>query len=350
LFLAVDSQPAQTSENFMPAVLEQASTDPASYTALADTYRDAHNLQAALTEYRHALELDPVKPGPEVSIAETEYGAGHRDEALAAYRNAFTLLRAMVDTHRVPETFWINFARIAADAHAHHFDIELQPATENVLNAYVRKNGTYRTDELLQSAWTGVGLDDPARATAWLLALANTATPDDRSALVESISNLPIPKAQREPIFRARLALARAEFNNAPQMQREYQQQLDDAIGNYVAWLLDQHRTVDAAALPGSVSSETQRTDHFVRLEVLFAVQQSRLAAMLDGFRADPMLHRSASFRVSRTRCGFTTAMQTAAPCWSSCSRASSRCSNWTSPTSLRSRRPVSIPATLLAR
>src|SRR6185437_9631663 len=106
LFFALAPQAARASEDFMPAVIEQAPSDPASYAALADTYRDAHNLTAALTEYRHALELDPTEPGPEVSIAEAQYDAGHRDEALTAYRDALSILRALVDTHRVPETFW----------------------------------------------------------------------------------------------------------------------------------------------------------------------------------------------------------------------------------------------------
>ncbi len=289
LFLALAAQPAHASEDFMPAVIERAPTDPASYTMLADTYRDAHNLPAALKEYRHALELDPADPGPEVSIAEAEYDAGHRDEALAAYRNAFGKLRALVDTRKVPETFWTTFGRIAGDAHAHRLGVELQPAMDNVLSAYIRKNGTYRTDELFQSAWTALGLADPARATNWLLNLANAGSVENRPSLVGSIEALPIPIVQREPIFRARVALVRAAINNAPQMQRDYQQQqLDEAISNYAAWLLDQHRSADAATLLGSVAPSERRTDQFVQLDLLLAVQQSRLTAVLDGFRADP--------------------------------------------------------------
>ena len=289
LFLAVTAQPSHPSEDFMPAVLEQASSDPASYTALADAYRDAHDLSAALTEYRHALELDPIEPGPQVSIAEAEYDAGHHDEALAAYRDAFGILRALVDTHKVPETFWTTFGRIAVDAHAHHLGVELQPAMDRMLNAYIRKNSTYRTDELFQSAWTALGLDDPARATEWLLTLTNAAPADDRSSLLASVSGLPIPEAQREPIFRTRLTLARAAFNNAPQMERDYQQQqLDEAVGGYAAWLLDQHRPADAAALLGSLAPAERRTDRFFRLDFLLAAQQSRLPALLDSYRTDP--------------------------------------------------------------
>jgi cellulose synthase operon protein C len=289
LFLALAQQPARPSEDFMPALIEQAPTDSASYTALADTYRGAHNLAAALAEYRHALELDPAEPGPEVSIAEAQYEAGHRDEALAAYRDAFSMLRTLVDTHKVPETFWATFGRIAADAHAHRLGAELQPAMDNVLGAYIRKNRTYRTDELFQSAWTSLGLDDPARATEWLLTLTNVGSPDDRSSLVESVADLPIPNAQREPVFRARLELARAAFNSTPEMQREFEQQaLDNAISNYAEWLLDRQRTADAAALLGAVASSERRKDQFIRLDLLLAVLQSRLTAVLNSFSVDP--------------------------------------------------------------
>ena len=289
LFLALHPQTAPASEDFMPAAIEQASSDPTSYTALGDTYCDAHNLSAALAEYSHALELDPMDPGPEVSIAEVQYDAGHRDEALAAYRSALVMLRAFVDTRKVSETFWTTFARIAADAHAHRLGVDLQPAMDDVLSAYIRKNGTYRTDELLQSAWTAIGLDNPARATEWLLTLVNSGSSHDRAWLIESVSSLPIPVAQLEPVLRARVELERAELNNAePELRGSQQQQLDEAIGKYAAWLLDQHRTVEAATVLGSVAPSERHTDQFVRLDLLLAVQQSRLDVLLDTFRADP--------------------------------------------------------------
>jgi hypothetical protein len=289
LFLAVSPQPARASEDFIPAVLERAASDPACYSTLGDTYRDAHNLTGALAEYRHALELDPTEPGPQVSIAEAEYDAGHREEALAAYREVFAILRSLVDTHKVPEAFWATFEQVARDAGAHQFGFELQPAMGSLLSAYIRKNGTYRTDELFQSAWIAVGPDDPARATDWLLRLTNAGSPEVRSSLVESVSLLPIPSAQREPIFRMRLGVAREAVSSAPQLQRDYQvQQLDAAISSYASWLLDRHRTADAAALLNSVAPSDRRSDQFVQLDLVLAVQQSRLTAMLDGYRADP--------------------------------------------------------------
>lgn len=288
LFLAASRQPAHASEDFMPAVLEAAPTDPSSYNTLGDTYRDAHNLPAAIAEYQHALELDPSEPKPEVSIAEAEYDAGHREDALAAYRAAFKILRTLVDTRKVPETFWTTFGQIANDVHEHRLGSELQPEMETLLNAYIRKNGAYRTDELFQSAWTAVGLDDPARGTEWLLSLANAAPADDDASLVELIAALPIPQPDREPVFRAGVALARTALNNAPQMQHEFQQQqLDAAIMSYASWLLNQHRTADAAALLESVAATAHATDQFVRLDLLLAMQQPRLTALLDGYRAD---------------------------------------------------------------
>lgn len=289
LLLALAQQPLRASEDFMPAVIERTSTDPDSFTALADTYRDAHNLPAALAEYRHALELDPDDPGPEVSIAEAELDAGHRDEALAAYRDAFVMLHALVETHKVPEAFWTSFGRIATDAHQHHLGAELQPAMDNLLGAYIHKNGMYRTDELLQSAWVAIGLDDPARATDWLVALTNAAPVGGRWSLIESVSNLPIPIAQREPVLRARLALARAAVGSADATQHDYEDgQLNAAIENYAAWLLDRHRTDEAAALLGSVASSERHSDRFVQLYILLAVQQQRLTALLDSYRANP--------------------------------------------------------------
>lgn len=289
LFLALAAPPPQPSEDFMAAVLEQAPSNPASYIALGDTYRDARNLAGALGEYQHAIELDPAEPGPEISVAEAELDAAHRDEALAAYRRAFLKLRAMVDTHRVPESFWESFDRIAGDAHAHRLGLELQPAMDNVLRAYIRKNSTYRTEELLQAAWTALGVDEPARATQWLLDLTNAAPSDDRSMLIDSVSALPIPAAQREPILRARLAVARNALNSATPAEREYeQQQLDDAVCNYAEWLLDQKRSADATTLLHSVGAAEHRSDRFARLDLLVAAQQSRVAALLDEFRADP--------------------------------------------------------------
>jgi hypothetical protein len=87
----------------------------------------------------------------------------------------------------------------------------------------------------------------------------------------------------------ARISIARNELNEAAPMELEYeQQQLNAAIAEYATWLLDQNRATDAATLLNTVASSERRTEQFARLDLLLAVQQSRLSALLDEFRADP--------------------------------------------------------------
>ncbi|MDE1163066.1 MAG: hypothetical protein PW792_14170 [Acidobacteriaceae bacterium] len=283
LFLALKPQPAHESEDFIPAVLEQAPSDPASYNALAGTYLEAHNLAAAITEYRHALELAPEDPTPLASIARAQMEAGHRDEALSTYREALSLLRALVDTHTVPEAFWTTFASIASDADAYKLGNDLRPSMNAVLVAYLRKNGTYRAEELLQSAWDSSSSQDSQSAMTWILALIHEIPADERYTELDWVNaTLPLSNAQKDLLFRTQLALLRS--TNAS--SQSYQ--LQTLLHTYALWLLKQHRTADAATLLQTVAAAKRNDDNIADAFLLLAAQQSNLPALLERFLTSP--------------------------------------------------------------
>ena len=72
------------------------------------------------------------------------------------------------------------------------------PKSTRLLRAYLRRNGNYRSNALLHSAYLVNG--EPAAATVWLLDLASVA-PDPGAVLADVVEAPWIPVAQRAPIY-----------------------------------------------------------------------------------------------------------------------------------------------------
>ena len=315
LFLALAPTPAHDPEDFLPAPLELSASDPANYTALAQTYLDAHHLDAAIAEYGHVIELDPTNPSPDIAIAEALGSAGRRDPSIASFHTALTKLRAMVDLNAVPEEFWTAFAAIAADAHQDNLGPTLQPAMDAVLSAYLRKNGNYRAEELLHSAFTALTPSDvssrpeartgvpggrslpagvesaaverPVGPAAWTLSLiAQIPSADQLSALTELAAQTWFPAYQRDALYRRQIAVAQSQLPSATP-DDDTLAQLTALQTAYLHWLLDHSRIVEAQTLFDSIPA-TQQNDELRTLAVLLAARQSRLPALLDSFIADP--------------------------------------------------------------
>ena len=289
LFLTLAPQPGHDPEDFLPAQLELSSSNTENYTALAQTYLDAHQPDAAIAEYRHVIELDPTNPAPDIAIAEALWSAGRRDPAIASFSDALTKLRAMVDLDAVPEEFWTGFAAIAEDAQHDQLGPTLKPGMDAVLTAYIRKNGDYRTIELLQSAARSLGEENPA-AIEWLLSLlGEMPAADQLSALTELTAQSWFPAAQRDALFRRQIALAQSQISSATHDDaNDALTQLTTLKTAYLHWLLDHNRTAEAQTLFDTIPPTQRHSEELGTIAVLLAAKQSRLPALLDSFTADP--------------------------------------------------------------
>jgi tetratricopeptide (TPR) repeat protein len=295
-FLTLTAQPAHDPEDYLAAEIERAPSDPASFSALAQTYFSANKFDASIAEYRHAIELDPADPAPDISIADVLWSEQRHDEALAELTTALTKLRARVDLRAVPESFWTDFAGVASDADDYQLGTQLKPAMTVVLEAYIRKNGTYRSTELLQSAFTALAKPKPADAIAWMLSLVAAASTDDQLTMISELAEETwIPSTQLGALNRAEIALAQTQGqakdsdassdagDDAPDQVTTYKTK-------YLKWLLTNNRAADAQVVLDSLTPAQRESDDIQPITILLAARQSRIPTLLAGYQSNPKL------------------------------------------------------------
>jgi hypothetical protein len=290
LFLALAATPSHDPEDFLPAPLELSASNPAGYSELAQTYLDAHKVDAAIAEYQQVIELDPSDPSPDISIAEALWSDGRHDAALTSWNTALTKLRVMVDLDSVPEEFWTSFAALADDAHTNRLGATLKPGMDSVLAAYIHKNGNYRTTELLQSAFTALSAENPMAAAGWTLSLVGDMPSEDQLSALSDLAEQPwFPAVQLDGIYRREIDLAQSQLLAAKpaDSNSDALTQLTTLRTKYLQWLLDNHRDGDAQRVFDSISAADRHTAEFETFAVLLAAKQSRLPALLTDLQGD---------------------------------------------------------------
>ena len=153
----------RNAEGFLPAMLEESPASASGYVTLADYYGGAGDTRHAIADYNHALELSPNRPDVYDSLAVAYYKQGDRAAALGQWKQAFSVLSAQLNGSHLPETFWADFGHTCDQLAARQLFGELKPDADAILRTYLRRNGNYRSNALLHSAYAASG--DPAAAT-----------------------------------------------------------------------------------------------------------------------------------------------------------------------------------------
>ncbi|MBB5063430.1 hypothetical protein [Granulicella mallensis] len=282
------AKPDADPEDYLPAGLEISPQSSNSYIALAQAYVDAHKYDAALTEYRHVEELAPDDPEPNRAMAEILWTEGHHDEALAQWKQALAKLRAMVEEQSVPESFWTNFTSIANDAGDYQIGPRLKSEMDAVLEPYIRKNGSYRSTELLHAAYVALEKVSATEAADWVLALAANTT-DQRAILSSLTDETWFPRAQFGDIYRHELVLTQAEAAKAKTTEDDGAQSVLTSIQlKYLKWLLQQGQTAEAQRLLDSIPAAQRQSEEMQTVTLLLAARQSRLAQWIADYQNDP--------------------------------------------------------------
>lgn len=289
-FLTLAPTPAHDPEDYLPSQLELSSSDPASHYSLANTYLDAHKVDDAIAEYRHVIELQPADPLADISIAEALWSAGRHNDALNNWNEGLRKLRAMVDVRAVPENFWTSFAKVADDANSNHIGAQLRPGMDTVLTAYVRKNGNYRSEELLSSAYRALSSANQSDAVNWVLSVvAAIPKPDQSQALSTLIEARWFPRTDADPVYRRMIVLAQQDVQGAKSdAEANYpESRLQSIQTQYIQWLLANQRTADAQRTFDSIPANQRQTDALQVIAVLLAAKQSRVPALLAAYAND---------------------------------------------------------------
>jgi hypothetical protein len=284
-YLSVTQQPG--AGDFLVAALEQSPASSEGYLHLADYYAESNDLSGAIADYNHVLELTPVSPSVHDRIALAYFRQGARKEALAQWKSALATLLQQVSTAHSPESFWSDFALICDHLGSRRFFTELKPDVDSVLRAYLRRNGNYRSNAPLRSAY--IALHDPAAATAWVLDLSSVA-PDPTAILIDVADAPWIPLAQRTPIYQRILAAEQNAFEKSEGLARE--NALSSLRNWQVRWanyLIEAKQFAQAAEYLAVLPQETHVAmwATITPLELKAAAQLGTLDAKIASYRAD---------------------------------------------------------------
>jgi tetratricopeptide (TPR) repeat protein len=273
-------------DDFLPAEMEHTPTRDPAYFAAALYYEEAGDLNRAISDYQHVVDLNSSRIDVHNRLAGIYWKQKRQDQALSEWARALELLKAQTTTSRTPETFWGDFSSTINSLAAHPSLAQFQPDIHEVLRNYVKRNGTYRLQPLLLAALPRAG--SPAAASALLLELSAGA-PEKLSFLRQAIADKARLKTDLEPLYRRALELAKEAAQKSEGAAQQYSQQ--EYEGLQIEWLqyLLESKQYDRlrgelAAMPRPV---WERRTELVALQLKLAAQTSGLEAILDDYRAD---------------------------------------------------------------
>jgi tetratricopeptide (TPR) repeat protein len=268
-------------EDFLAAQLEQSPASPAPYLDLARTYAEASNLPAAVAEYNHALELAPTIPAsPAIhdELAILLFRANRKDDALTHWHAALDTLRQMQQHAIYPEAWFNSLETITRHLGERHLTVAFRTDLETILGPYLAKNGTYRSNELLQSVYQASAT--PADGTDLLLTLANAA-PAPGFILSDLSGAAWLSDASSQQILKRRIQLALAPGSTDTDGASRLRELL---LQSYIK----NHQYAEAQTFLTSAPVTQQTSATFATARILLAAQAGSLDALLATFRAAP--------------------------------------------------------------
>jgi cellulose synthase operon protein C len=275
-------------EDFFPAELEQSPASTSGYLSLAEYYVENGDAAQAVADYQHALELAPGQADIHDRLALAYYKQAARAEAISQWKQALAVLQQQVSKRQAPESFWADFARICDHLRARRMFSDLKPDLDALLRTYLRRNGNYRSNALLHSAYVANG--DPATSTVWLLDLASVA--QDPVAVLADVADASwIPVAQRAPIYQRVLQLEQDALTSREGLEREgAEQSLRSWQVRWARYLVVTKQYAGASAAIASLPKQTRETEAaaLIPLELQVAAQTGNLDSIIGGYRTDP--------------------------------------------------------------
>ena len=274
-------------EDFLRAPLEQSPGSSSGYQGLADYYAQSGETQPAIEDYKRALELSPGQADIHDRLAVAFYQDGKREDAIAEWKLLFSALLKQENGSRPPESFWSDFGRACDHIHSRHLFAAVKPEIDVLVRTYLRRNGTYRSNALLQSAYTAVG--DPSAATIWLLEVSSSA-PDWTSILSDVVEARWIPLERRGPIYQRILEKKQDDLAKADDLDKENAR--SDLFSWQLRWtryLIDTKQFSQANDFLAGLPQDRQSAElnALAPLELRVAAAGGTLDQKIAGYRSD---------------------------------------------------------------
>ncbi|HET6843685.1 MAG TPA: hypothetical protein VFK06_18695 [Candidatus Angelobacter sp.] len=287
-------------EEFVPAEIEHTPSRAAAYFSAGLYYEEAGDLPRAMVDYGHVLELDAGRIDVHNRLAGIYWKQKRSDAAQEEWKRALEMLKVQTTTGKILDTFWGDYSATLSNLAAHKLLAQFQPAVNEILHAYVKRNGSYRVQELLRNTLPRLG--DPAAATALLLDLSGDAS--DKLDFLRSFAQDGDPlKYDPEPVFARVLELAQERAQKAEGVAKEYAE--DDYERLEIRWLqyLLKAKKYDRLREELNVLSGTVREKQQAELtpiQLKLAAQSGELDGVIAGYRAEGE-HAPASEVLRRT-------------------------------------------------
>jgi hypothetical protein len=269
--------------DYLPAMLEATPGRSDAYFALAEYFRNAGDSSAAAADYGNALELNPGRADVHDRLALMAAKSGRVDEAAAEWRLAIAAFLGLMNQSHVPPAFWADFGDTLRHIGDAHQLAPLRAEIDSVLKIYIRRNGAYQVDSLLE----GVLAADPAGGMQWIADLSRAAA-DPVQFLGFLINQQWISDAQKDVLYARLVESAQAR------MAQSYGDHRTGTESELLRWqitwadyLMTQKQYARARAIVTAFSEEarTRRANEIVPLEIRTAARTNTLSAQLAAYR-----------------------------------------------------------------
>ena len=275
-------------EDYLPAMLEGTPARSDAYFTLADYYRDAGQLENALEDFAHALELDSKRADAHDRTAQILWQQGKQDSAVKEWSLALKAFRTQEDSRSVPPAFWTDLRATLENIGERKLLPQLREDAERVVRTYVRRNGSYRAAPILRGALAAAG--DPAQGADWLVDLSRAA-PSPIAFLSELVSASWFPAGHKAPVYQKILALAQ------DQVTKTFGAEHSTALGTLHHWqlrwinfLLDNRRVTDAQTAFNNLPEDFRDPQQpgIASIMLRLAAQSNKLEELLHQFQQAP--------------------------------------------------------------
>jgi cellulose synthase operon protein C len=268
-------------EDYLPAMVEATPGRSDAYFAMGEYFRDSGDDASATADYQRALELDPTRADVHDRLAAMAGKAGRLEEAVREWRLAMTAFYDMMNRSRVPQSFWGELNGALVHIGEAKQLAPLKDDIDKLLRLYIRRNGAYQVDTLLQGVMAATG--DPARGVEWIVELSKSAV--EPVVFVSSLLQQPwMPEAQQDILYRRLVESAQAK--GAASFGEEQLSAQAEVWRWQIAWaeyLLKHNENQRAAQIVAGLpdAARKQQRGDIIELEIRVAARSGRIAAQL---------------------------------------------------------------------
>jgi tetratricopeptide (TPR) repeat protein len=254
------------------------------YESLARTYADAGKVDEALVEYRHALELEPGAASVYDAMALLLWKAGRHEDAVKAWQIALDLLRKQIDLQAVPNEFFTTTELVARHAKQCGAVPQVRANLNDLFKAYLAKNGTYRSNELLLAAFDAAG--NSADGVTWILDLSG-ASKQQAQILADLRNSVWLPRNLQPRLYLKRLELARSVARNSSEQASSAEEVVSLQEGLAVLYT-DLKEDTEAKSMLAQIPEDRRQDSELLVARVSLAARDGGLKALLEAYDAMP--------------------------------------------------------------